>query len=270
MTRIDFQTGTFYLGDCFDVMATLTPGSVDMVVTSPPYDDLRTYNDGDAWTFEVFKGVATGLTLVIKTGGVIVWNVADATVKGSETGTSFRQALYFKDECGLNLHDTMIWQKSTFSAVGALQIRYAPVFEYMFVFCKGRLATFNPIKDRPNKHAGVKHHGTVRQTDGSTVAVAGAKAGKEIAEFGQRFNVWNVNEEKSANKDHPAVFPVAIPRDHILSWSDPGQTVLDPFAGSGTTAIAAIQSGRRWICIERDPSYFDKAIARVWDAEAKL
>lgn len=268
--KTEFKSGTFYLGDCLDVMTTLEPGSVDMVVTSPPYDNLRTYNDGDAWTFEVFKGVATTISRVIKPGGVIVWNVADATVRGSETGTSFRQALYFKDECGLNLHDTMIWQKSTFSAVGSLQTRYAPVFEYMFVFCKGRLATFNPIKDRPNKHAGVKHHGTVRQKDGSTVSVAGAKAGKEIAEFGQRFNVWNVNEEKSANKDHPAVFPVAIPHDHILSWSDLGQIVLDPFAGSGTTAIAAINAGRKWICIERDEGYYEKAVQRIKHHEERL
>lgn len=255
--------GQFWQGDCMEIMQGIPSGSVDMVVTSPPYDNLRTYNGMPAFTFDVFRPIADQLSRVIKQGGVIVWNVADATVNGSETGSSFRQALYFKDECGLNLHDTMIWQKSTFSAVGALQTRYAPVFEYMFVFCKGKLATFNPIKDRPNKYAGTKQHGTIRQADGSTMPLNGIRAGKVVADFGQRFNVWQINEEKSLNKIHPAVFPEAIARDHIVSWSNPGDTILDPFAGSGTTAVAAERTGRRWICIERDPDYYLNACARV-------
>ena len=257
--------GQFFHGDCLELMREIPDGSVDMVVTSPPYDNLRTYNGMPPFTFDVFRPIADQLARVLKPGGVIVWNVADATVNGSETGSSFRQALYFKDECGLNLHDTMIWVKSTFSAVGALQTRYAPVFEYMFVFCKGRLATFNPIRDRPNKHAGAKHHGTIRKRDGSTDPLNGIKSGKVVADFGQRFNVWAINEEKTHNKTHPAVFPLQLPTDHILSWSNPGDLVLDPFAGSGTTAIAAENAGRRWTCMERDPTYYEAAIARVFD-----
>lgn len=268
MTDREFRSGRFMLGDCLERMLEIPDGLVDMVITSPPYDDLRSYNDGDAWTWEMFVGVADEVARVLKPGGVIIWNVGDATVNGSETGTSFRQALHFKDVCGLNLHDTMIWNKGGFSAVGALQTRYAPVFEYMFVFTKGKIGTFNPIKDRPNIHGGKKITGTVRQRDGSSVAMS--SVGKVMAEYGQRFNVWDMSPVKSNREaDHPAPFPLALVQDHILSWSNEGDTVLDPFAGSGTTAVAADRSGREWICIERDPEYFAKACNRVESETAR-
>lgn len=254
--------GTFYHGDCLGVMRGLPDASVDMVVTSPPYDNLRTYNDMPPFTFETFQPIARELPRVIKQGGVIVWNVGDATVKGSETGSSFRQALYFKDECGLNLHDTMIWNKGGFSAVGALATRYAPVFEYMFVFSKGPLGTFNPIKDRPNKHAGGTVHGTVKDRDGIARPVAGGNK-KILGEFGQRFNIWEIPPQRQKG-GHPAPFPLSIAFDHIVSWSNPGDVILDPFMGSGTTAIAAERSGRRWIGIERDAEYFNAALVRIW------
>lgn len=262
--RPDFQipNGTFMLGDCLDRMREIPDGSVDMIVTSPPYDDLRSYNDGEAWSWDTFVSVADEIVRVLKPGGAIVWNVGDATIKGSETGTSFRQALHFKDVCGLNLHDTMIWNKGGFSAVGALATRYAPVFEYMFVLTKGKIGTFNPIKDRPNIHGGKKITGTVRQKDGTSRAMS--SVGKVMNQYGQRFNVWDMAPVKSNREaDHPAPFPVSLAQDHIVSWSNPGDIVLDPFGGSGTTAIAAERSNRRWICIERDPEYFAKAVERV-------
>ena len=138
-----------YNENCLDTMARMPDGFVDLTVTSPPYDNLRTYN---GYSFD-FEAIAKELYRVTKQGGVVVWVVGDATIKGSETGTSFKQALFFK-EIGFNLHDTMIYLKPNFSAVGALKTRYAPVFEYMFVFTRGNIGTFNPIKDRPCKTAG--------------------------------------------------------------------------------------------------------------------
>lgn len=252
-------SGRFIEADCVTAMATLGDASVDLVVTSPPYDNLRSYNDGDAWTWTVFEQVATQLVRVLKPGGTIVWIVADETVKGSKTGSSFRQALYFKDILGCNLHDVMIWNKGCFSAVGALQTRYAPVYEYMFVLTKGKIATFNPIKDRPNKWAGTKIHGTVRNPDGSTKPV---HAATEIPDFGQRYNIWDVGPQRKRG-GHPAVFPESIALDHIISWSNPGDVVLDPFGGSGTTGVAAEQSGRRWVLCERDPEYAADARTRI-------
>ncbi len=257
------------LGDCLERMKEIPDGSVDLTVTSPPYDNLRTYNDSlNDWGPEKWTAIISDLFRVTKDGGVVVWIVADATIKGSETGTSFRQALYAM-ECGFKLHDTMIWEKSTFSAVGALKQRYAPVFEYMFVFVKGAFSTFNPIKDKPNKHAGVAHHGTVRQKDGSVRSLSGIKSGKTVAEFGQRHNVWRVNEEKSLNKLHPAVFPLSLAQDHVLSWSHEGDTVFDPFMGSGTTGVACANTGRRFIGIERDGKYFQTAEDRISKAYAE-
>lgn len=260
------MTYNLMLGDCLECMREIPDGSVDLTVTSPPYDNLRTYNGTlTDWDADKWQAVLRQLFRVTKDGGAVVWIVADATVKGSETGTSFHQAIYAM-ECGFKLHDTMIWEKSTFSAVGALKQRYAPVFEYMFVFVKGALATFNPIKDKLNKHAGVAHHGTVRQKDGSVRGLSGIKSGKTVAEFGQRHNVWKVNEEKYLNKLHPAVFPLSLAQDHVISWSNEGDTVLDPFLGSGTTGVACANTGRRFIGIERDEGYFQIANDRIADA----
>ena len=126
-------------GDCLEVMKSIPDKSIDMVLTSPPYDNLRDYK---GYTFN-FEGIAQEIYRVLKDGGVCVWIVGDATIKGSETGTSFRQALYFK-EIGFNLHDTMIWYKTN-PMPYIKKNCYTPCFEYMFVFSKGKPNTFNPI-----------------------------------------------------------------------------------------------------------------------------
>lgn len=244
-------------GDCLERMSEIPDGSVDLVVTSPPYDNLRDYH---GYSFE-FEKIAKELNRIIKDGGVIVWVVGDATVKGSESGTSFRQALYFKDVCGLNLHDTMIWNKGCFSAVGALQTRYAPVFEYMFIFSKGKIGTFNPIKDKPNKWAGdTRKHLMNRHSDGNTKP----SKGYTLSEFGQRYNIWDIfpHRQKGPNK-HPAPFPMQLATDHIVSWSNPNDIVLDPFLGSGTTGVAALELDRRFIGIEISEIYFEIAKNRI-------
>jgi site-specific DNA-methyltransferase (adenine-specific) len=245
-------------GDCLDVLRGMETDSIDLTVTSPPYDNLRTYN---GYTFD-FEGIARELYRVTKTGGVVVWVVADATIKGSETGTSFRQALYFKD-CGFNLHDTMIWEKPTFTATGALRVRYGQVFEYMFVLSKGIPKTFNPIKDRARKQVGAKKHGTVRQASGDTAPQS--SIGKVYdSEHTQRFNVWRINTEQSnTNRMHPAQFPEDIANDHILSWSNVGDTVLDPFCGSGTTGKMAWLNYRKFIGIEISDEYCEIARKRI-------
>ena len=181
-------------GDCLELMKNIPDGSVDLTVTSPPYDNLRTYNGNiNQWNFEKFKEIALELYRITKDGGVVVWIVADATVNGSETGKSFRQALWFMD-CGFNLHDTMIWNKGNCSSVGSLN-RYENVFEYMFVFSKGKPKSANIIKDKPNKRFGEKQHGSIRQANGEVRKKYGY--GKRfIDEFGRRHNVWNVLHSK--------------------------------------------------------------------------
>lgn len=245
--------------DCLKVLRQLAESSIDLTVTSPPYDNLRTYNGNNAlWGEHVWKSVIKELYTVTKQGGVVVWVVGDATIKGSETGTSFKQALWAK-ECGFNLHDTMIWNKGGFSAVGALATRYAPVFEYMFIWSKGNPKTFNPIKDRKTKHGGKRAGGTIRCKDGSMKPMSKAMT---INKYSQRFNVWEQPPHRQKG-GHPAPFPEQIATDHIISWSNEGDTVLDPFMGSGTTGKMANQLGRNFIGIELDKEYFEIAKARI-------
>ena len=241
-----------FCGDNVEVMRREIPdASIQLTVTSPPYDNLRKYN-GYAWDFE---SVAKELYRVTKPGGVVVWVVADATVNGSETGTSFRQALYFK-ECGFNLHDTMIY---AFDKPPLTQMRYEPKFEYMFVLTKGKPSTFNALREK-SIHAGQKVKRGFRQPDGTLKPGWGDST--PVAETKVKGNIWTYGS-KHNETGHPAIFPEQLAADHILSWSNPGDTVLDPFVGSGTTGKMAILNGREFIGIDISPEYVALANGRI-------
>lgn len=252
-------------GDCLELMKQIPDGSIDLTVTSPPYDNLRTYNgNNELWGEHVWRGVIEQLYRVTKDGGVVVWVVADATINGSETGTSFKQALH-AIQCGFNLHDTMIWNKGYCGSIGSLK-RYENVFEYMFVFSKGKPKKANIIKDKKNKRSGEMQSGSIRQKNGE-VRKTTNYGKKAIQEFGRRPNVWTLPAEMSSKKRlHPAPFPEHIAHDHIISWSNPGDTVFDPFLGSGTTGKMAKLLGRKFIGIELDANYFDIAQQRINEA----
>ena len=264
----DLPINKIVCGDNVATMATFPAESIGLVVTSPPYDNLRTYSADkpidQLWDFE---SVAQELWRVIKPGGVVVWVVNDATVNGSETGTSFRQALRFM-EIGFRLHDTMIYLKPGFSFPD--HVRCHQVFEYMFCLSKGDVETFNQIKDRKTVSGGKPLGGDYyRDKRGKSVMRAGSDLRGLRAEYGGRSNVWEVANgwsNSSADKivfDHPAIFPEALARDHILSWSNEGDIVLDPFSGSGTTAKMAKHNGRRYIGIEINPEYCEIAAKRM-------
>lgn len=253
------ELNKIYNEDCLEGMKKLDDSSIDLTVTSPPYDNLREYN-GYSWDFEK---TAKELFRVTKEGGVVVWIVNDATVKGSETGTSFKQALNFM-ECGFRLYDTMIWKKPNCGGVGSL-LRYENTFEYMFVFSKGKPVSCNIIKDKLNKHVGMVSKASSRDSNGLTRKKAGY--GKNlIQKYGRRHNVWEITPEKRNGINHPAVFPEKLARDHIITWSNENDIILDPFIGSGTTAIAAMNVGRRFIGFELDASYYDIAKERIENA----
>ena len=251
-----------YHGDCRKFLFNeIEADSIDLTVTSPPYDNLRTYNNSSTWGWSEFCGVASGLWRVTKQGGVVVWVVGDATVKGSETGSSFEQALAFK-KMGFNLHDTMIWEKTGSGALGS-QLCYAQNFEYVMVFSKGKPKNINLIADRENKIKSGK------------MIVNGAldKGGKgknrvvDRKPFGKRTNIWNVNTQK--NSDHPAPFPEKLANDHIISWSNEGDIILDPFMGSGTTGKMALLNNRKFIGCEIDTEYFQIAKDRIETVQAE-
>jgi len=238
-----------YQGDCLQIMPTLPDKSVDLTVTSPPYDNLRTYN---GYTFD-FEGIAKELFRITKDGGVVVWVVGDATIKGSETGTSFRQALYFK-EIGFNLHDTMIYHKKNY--VPLTHNRYEQCFEYMFVFSKGRPKTFNGIKVPV---LGIKGGSCFVEKDGTTRK---AHSERGVNTHKLSTNVFSYATGQLRN-GHPAPFPEKLAEDHILSWSNEGDTVLDPMMGSGTTGKMAKILKRKFIGIEISSEYMEIAKKRI-------
>lgn len=263
------ELGTLYHGDCLDILPEI--GEVDLVITSPPYDDLRTYK---GYSFD-FESTARVLYSNVSEGGVVVWVVGDATINGSETGTSFQQALFFK-EVGFNLHDTMIWDKGNCRYPETN--RYYPCFEYMFILSKGKPAIVNLINDRKNFYTGVKvaRAKSMRKVGGEVIENSAYRndLDRRVKDYGVRFNIWKMppssSQEDKLALVHPASFPDKLAQDHIISWSNEGSTVLDPFFGSGTTGVACERLGRRWIGIEISKEYCDIAVKRIEAERAQL
>ena len=248
-------------GECSELMATLLPDNcIDLTITSPPYDSLRDY---EGYTFD-FEPIASELYRVTKPGGVVVWVVGDATVDGSETCTSAIQKLHFKS-LGFNMYDTMIYLKSGFRY--PFPNRYHQVFEYMFVLTKGKIKTFNPIKDRKNIHTSRRRAEMKREVDGS----ASYRKPFQATEYGKRYNVWQYqpSEGKVKFDGHPAIFPEALSRDHILSWSNPGDVVLDPMCGSGTVPKMCVMTERQFVGIDISSKYVELATKRFESAQEK-
>lgn len=248
-----------YNCDCLYGLKNIDDESIDLVVTSPPYDDLRKYS-GFSWDFEE---TARELFRVVKKNGVVVWIVADSVIKGSETGNSFRQALFFK-ACGFDLYDTMIWEKP--SPQAPTEGRYYDVFEYMFILSKGKPNHLNLLCDRENRSAGTKSKKETRSCSEDRQYKEGVRV---VKPFSRRFNVWQISRGLNKTK-HPAVFPLQLAKDHILSWSDEGDIVLDPFIGSGTTAVAAIETGRKFIGFDISKEYCEMANNRIKEAFYQL
>lgn len=257
-------------GDCLEILKDIPNDSIDLVITSPPYDNLRKYTEGDSWTFDKFRLIATELVRVMASGGTMVWIVSDSTIKGSESGTSFKQALHFKS-LGLLLHDTMIWNKP--NSMPLTHNRYDPCFEYMFILVKHKIKTFNPMLEETkygkikknrnlNKKASIDIMSSTRQRDEIT----------SVKLLKYRKNVWSypVGCElgRKANA-HPAIFPLQLAIDHLLSWSNEFDTILDPFMGSGTTGVAALRLNRKYIGIEISLEYLEIAEKRIGLYEKK-
>jgi len=241
-------------GDCIEEMARMDANSVDLTVTSPPYDNLRTYEGSLQWNEGIWKQVLEGLHRVTKDGGIVVWVVGDATIKGSETGTSFKQALYAV-ECGFNLHDTMIYKKET-PTWNITSKRYRQHTEYMFILSKGRVKTFNPIEDQKVKNMNPRMCKSNRNGKPKYELYTPKKA------YTCRGNVWQY-AVGGKTTGHPAVFPEQLAHDHITSWSNEGDTVFDPFMGSGTTGKMAKKLGRNFIGIEKVEEYYAISKARI-------
>jgi DNA modification methylase len=259
-----------YNENCLDTMSKMESESIDLILTSPPYDDLRTYNKHlsgnktqyNGYSFP-FEDICKELYRITKKGGVVVWVVGDATNKGSETGTSFRQALFFK-ECGFDIYDTMIYQKT--GTPFPQKHRYNQTFEYMFVFSKGKPTTFNPIMKKNITAGAVRNSRKFRNADGEMIS---GFNGKPINEYGIENNIWLIkNGMNKSTKDiiafeHPAIFPEELAIKHVITWTKKDDVVYDPFMGSGTTAKASILLGRYWVGSELDKHYTEITNERI-------
>lgn len=263
------ELGTLYCADCQEALKEINDNSIDLTVTSPPYDNLRDYK---GYSFN-FNEIARELYRVTANGGVVVWVVKDAVIDGNRTLTSYRQAIFFQ-EIGFKVFDVIIWSKPSSSLPH--NNRYHDTFEYMFIFSKGTPKTINLLKDRKNKYGGETtwSERTVREKDGTLT-----KKGKAVInEFGVRYNIWSISAgfAKSTDEDcafgHPATFPEQLAKDHIMSWSNTGDTVLDPFMGSGTTGKMAEHTGRKWTGIEISKEYCDIIVNRLtkWKGQQRL
>jgi site-specific DNA-methyltransferase (adenine-specific) len=251
-----------------ETMSRMPDNFIDLTVTSPPYDNLRQYN---GYSFD-FENVAKELFRVTKQGGVVVWVVGDATIKGSETGTSFRQALYFK-EIGFNLHDTMIFKKAN-PIPQIYRKRYNNEFEFMFVFSKGTVKTHNPLMI-DCLHAGLELNGTTYKNFSKNEQTR-EKMAKPVKDKKIKGNIWEYvvgkKQEDQEAKGHPAPFPCQLVRDHIISWSNEGDLVYDPFMGSGTTAKMSILNNRNWVGSEISSEYckiIEERVKKAWEEKRK-
>ncbi|MCY4445081.1 MAG: site-specific DNA-methyltransferase [Rhodobacteraceae bacterium] len=261
---LEIKTGNIYNECCLETMARTPDNFIDLIITSPPYDAMRKYSGND---FIQFEDIAHELFRILKPGGVAVWVIGDQTIQGNETGTSFRHALYFKDEVGFNLFDTMIYVKPPRGAVGNNKT-YWQSFEYMFVLSKGNPKTINLIQDRNNKESRKGDVSNKRLFNGIQKPVKRKGYGKT----GRRTNVWEFMTGKNhSTKDkiafeHPAIFPEQLAHDHIITWSNPDDIIYDPFMGSGTTAKMAAMTGRNWIGSEVCADYCRVANERLSNA----
>lgn len=249
--------------DCLITLKNMPDNYLDMVITSPPYDNLREYG---GYSVDI-PGVINELYRVLKDGGVVIWNVNDQVIDGSESGTSFRQALMFMD-AGFNLHDTMLYVKKN-PLPQAPYVRYTQCFEYMFCFSKGKPKTFNPIQI-PTVTGGVVSH-----PRGSFLDPKQAKKPRmdmfKTAYTKPHRNMWEYNiGTDGQNTGHPAVFPNRLAYDQIISWSNPGDLVYDPFMGSGTVAVECMRTGRNYIGSEINPDYIPIIEKRIRDADKSI
>ena len=269
MDFLEKQNSKLFLGNNIDVLDQLIQEGVkvDLVVTSPPYDDILTYQNTLTWNFDIFKQVADRLYTILNDGCVLVWVVADQTKDGVRTLTSFKQALYFQ-EIGFKVQDDIIFEKNSPAFPPKRDSkRYGNIYEHMFILVKGKKIRHDItlLADKSNIYAGLGSWGKSNHNDKDGNLVEGKKI-TNIPEYSLRNNIWRYtvgcNKDKKFGK-HPAVFPEKLAEDHLLSWSVEGDTVLDPFMGSGTTGKVAVLNNRSFIGIEICEEYFEQAKNRI-------
>lgn len=249
------KINNIYNEDCMTTMRQMPDNFIDFVITSPPYDDIRNYN---GYSFD-FNNIAKELFRVVKVGGVVIWIVGDATIDGSESGTSFKQALYFK-EVGFKLHDTMIYYKN--NPMPQTGNRYHQHFEYMFALSKGTPKTFNPITEE-TKYRGIANMKNRGQTGELNYEKVARTTEKKVGNVFFYSVGGGISTKDKVAFNHPAIFPEMLVSDQIKTWTNEQDIVYDPFMGSGTTAKVSHLMNRQWLGSEISSEYVKIANERI-------
>lgn len=247
-------------GDACEILPTIRESSVDLTVFSPPYDGLRDYKGKPSFDMAV---LGREILRVTKEGGVCCMVIQDATKNGAKSLTSFRTACLFAD-LGWRLFECCIYSRAGVPGAWWTK-RFRVDHEYIFIFTRGdglprRFDKTSLMVE--SKYAGITAGGTKRTTKGDFVAIKKTV----ISPLKCRGTIWHYaasNTERNKTKsEHPATYPDSLARDIISCFSKEGDLVLDPMMGSGTTGIASVNMGRRFLGIEISVQYMEIAKRR--------
>jgi DNA modification methylase len=277
LPRPAYRVNSIIQGDCLQVLARLKEASIDLTVFSPPYDSIRDYKNN--WAFD-YSALGQALHRVTKDGGICAVVIGDGTKDFAKSLTTARLTVDWCDHAGWRLFECCIYQRDGNPGAWWSQ-RFRVDHEYILLFLKGkRPQTFHKESLMvPTKHAGKMYSGTDRLTNGKFKEIEQ----KEVNPTKCRGTIWKYatsNTEGNRLKlKHPATYPDKLVEDIVACFSEPGNIVLDPTAGSGTTCVVAAQKQRRFIGIDISEEYCEIARQRlavevtgqlpIWSREAR-
>ena len=259
------NTARLLSGDCREQLAHIADDSVDLIFTSPPYADRRATTYGGVKPDEYvdwFIPIAVELQRVLKPSGTFVLNIKEPALNG-ERHTYVMELILEMRNCGWLWTEEFVWHKKN-CYPGKWPNRFRDSWERLLQFNKAKKFKMNqeavmvPVGDwYDSRMKNLSDTDKVR--DESKV---GSGFGKKIDNWLGRQMVYPTNVLHGAtecgNRSHSAVFPYWLPEWFINLFTDPGDVVLDPFAGSGTTLFAALDLGRDAIGVEIHPPYLSK------------
>ncbi len=259
-----------YLGDCLEVLQTLDDNSVDLIVTSPPYADSRSQTYGGVRPndyVEWFLPRSAEMLRVLKLDGTFILNIKEKVVNG-ERHTYVIDLILAMRQQGWLWTEELMWHKKN-CYPGKWPNRFRDAWERLLQFNKSKkfsmyqetvMVPMGDWADRRLKN--LSKTDLIRDT-----SKVGSGFGKKVANWLDRDKVYPTNvlhmATETKNKNHSAVFPEALPEWFIHLFTKEGDTVLDPFMGSGTTLRVAQRMNRNGIGIELLRDYYTKAKSSI-------
>jgi len=259
---------TFYLGDCLEVLKTLPSKSIDLIVTSPPYADRRIKTYGGIKEAEYanwFLPIATEVHRVLKDDGSFFLNIKPHTKDGERVLYVFELVMALKKQVGFRFTDEFCWTK--LGVPGRFKGRFKNAFEPVYHFTKtGDYKHFPYEVATPAKEVSLKRYkrkACGESKNGSGFAGMRKEITSELALPSNHLHIPQKSNQHTIQKNHSAVFPVELPLFFIKAFSKEGDTVLDIFSGSGTTAVACEQTNRKSVNIDNTKQHYEDGILRV-------